>query len=378
MPSLIANVGRLDEEAAREFPLHTQAEVHRIRYAEIRIYRADAGEWRQRRSRATRRIRDVAVLKLRLGNKRRQVNLRKNQVALDLIVEHAEAPTNGSLAVVERRIGKAKSRPQLVCRPIKATRCSGRNGRQDSGAGADSSDLIRRNAAAGAHQSIEPIPTFSRIDVAFAGAGRDDGDRLGRIIKARIKVRHVVLLGVGRRIVIEARAKLQAQLRSYLPTVRPKRLNLIEAEKSNRIIICFIVRTKVPQQRIGERITCGPGVATGAETKVAGIARAPVLILSIANIDDPHLHRVFSMNQGKVVACRDVGGRRQQRSRWAAETGKSGDVGIRNAIVETAAGEKLRIGKTVGLALPKFAHGRYPLAVVGDVNLSFVDFRRTD
>src|SRR6266446_7033408 len=375
MPSLIANVGRLDEEAAREFPLHTQAEVHRIRYAEIRIYRADAGEWRQRRSRATRRIRDVAVLKLRLGNKRRQVNLRKNQVALDLIVEHAEAPTNGSLAVVERRIGKAKSRPQLVCRPIKATRCSGRNGRQDSGAGADSSDLIRRNAAAGAHQSIEPIPTFSRIDVA---TGTDDGDRLGRIIKARIKVRHVVLMGEGRRIVIEARAKLQAQLRSYLPTVRPKRLKLIEAEKSNRIIICFIVSPKVPQQRIGERITCGPGVATGAESNVAGIARSPVLVFAIANVDDSHLHRVLSVDQGKVVACRDVGGRRQQRSRWAAETGKSGDVGIRNAIVETAAGEKLRIGKTVGLALPKFAHGRYPLAVVGDVNLSFVDFRRTD
>src|SRR5713226_219561 len=243
VPSLIADVGRLDEEAARQLPLHTQAEVHRIRYAEIRIYRADAAEWRQRRSRATRWIRDVAVLKLRLGNKRRQVNLRKNQVALDLVVEHAEAPTNGSLAVIERRVGKAKSRPQLVCRPIKATRCSGRNGREDSSAGADSSDLIRRNAAAGAHQSIEPISTFGRINVA---AGTDDGDRLGRIIKARIKVRHVVLLGVGRRIVIEARAKLQAQLRSYLPTVRPKRLNLIEAEKSNRIIIRFIVRTKVP------------------------------------------------------------------------------------------------------------------------------------
>src|SRR5713226_3590331 len=108
--------------------LHTKAEVHRIRYAEIRIYSADPSEWSQRRSRATRRIRDVAVLKLRLVNKRRHVNLRKNQVALDLIVEHPEAPSNGSLAVIERRIGKTKSGRQLVRRLIEATRRPGRDG----------------------------------------------------------------------------------------------------------------------------------------------------------------------------------------------------------------------------------------------------------
>src|SRR5207253_141129 len=106
----------------------------RIRYAEIRIDRADAAERRQRRSCATRRIRDVAVLKLRLVNKRRHVNLRKYQVTLDLIVEHPEAPANGSLGVIERRVRKAKSRRHLVCRPIKATRRSGRDGRQDRSA----------------------------------------------------------------------------------------------------------------------------------------------------------------------------------------------------------------------------------------------------
>ena len=127
---------------------------------------------------------------------------------------------------------------------IEATRCSGRNCQQQRAiGGADASHLLGRNTVAGAHQTIEAISTSGRVDVA---TGRDDGYRLAWIVKAGIKIRHVVRLSKGWRKVIKARAKLEAQPGSYLPTVSRIGLKLVEAEKSDRIVICFIVSTEVP------------------------------------------------------------------------------------------------------------------------------------
>src|SRR5439155_22727332 len=110
---------------------------------------------------------------------------------------------------------------------------------------------------------------------------------------------------------------------------RPIYLTLMEPEESNRIIVFSVVSPKVSKQVISERIAACPGVPTSVESNVAGVARSPVLIFSIANVDDSHLHRVFSMNEGKVVAGGDVSGRRQQGSRWTIETCKPVDGGVR-------------------------------------------------
>src|SRR6266850_106612 len=87
------------------------------------------------------------------------------------------------------------------------------------------------------------------------------------------------------------------------------------------------------------------------------------------------------MNDGQVVADSNVGCGRQQRGRWAAETGISraaAERSVRDAIVEAPAGEELRVGKTEGLAFPKFAEGWNSLAIPGRVDLCFVDQRGFD
>src|SRR5215471_10015836 len=94
------------------------------------IDRIDGAKRSQRRRRASRNIAKVAILKLRLGYKRRHVELRKNQVTLNLVVVHAKPAADRCLGVSERRISETESRRHSVRRLIKTTWRSGRNLRQ--------------------------------------------------------------------------------------------------------------------------------------------------------------------------------------------------------------------------------------------------------
>src|SRR5207302_3934998 len=146
----------------------------------------------------------------------------------------------------------------------------------------------------------------------------------------------------------------------------------------DRIVVCFIVSPKIPQQRIGECIAGSLAVSTGVKSKVPGVTRSPVLIFSITNDDHSHLDRVFPVNEGEVVAGRNVGGRRKQGPRRAVKAGEPVDGSVGNAIVKTAAREQLRISEIVGGTLPEFANRRYALTVVRDVYLGLIDQRWTD
>ena len=75
MPALIANISSLNEEATRQLTLHAEAEVHRVGYLQVRVNGIDRAEQRVRRRRASRRIREVAVIKVWSVDERRNVHL---------------------------------------------------------------------------------------------------------------------------------------------------------------------------------------------------------------------------------------------------------------------------------------------------------------
>src|SRR5262249_16868610 len=205
---------------------------------------------------------------------------------------------------------------------------------------AHSRRLFRRDTVSRAHQAIETIAAFSRINVAIG----QNGHCLARIVSAGIEVRHVICLRIGRPKVVIATPEFQTEIAFNLPTGGYIGLKLIEAEETDWVVVGFAVGAKVSQQRVGERIASSYSVSTRVESKRAGINRPAVLILSISDIKEPRLNCVLAPNDRQVVARSDIRSRREQGSRRSIEgrciigACKAGDGGIRNAVPKATAG----------------------------------------
>src|SRR4030095_7789625 len=133
MPAQVANVIGFNEEPRRQLPLHSEAVIHRIRNAQVGVDRVYGAKRSECRGCTARRIGKIPVLKLRTVEERRNIHLRKDQVAFNFVVKHAEATADRCLIIIEWRISKAETRSRAIGGIIKAARRSYWNG-QDIGA----------------------------------------------------------------------------------------------------------------------------------------------------------------------------------------------------------------------------------------------------
>src|SRR6185295_17227696 len=162
---------------------------------------------------------------------------------------------------------------------VKSARRASRHGKHSRTVAARyASKFFLRHTVAGAHEAVETIATFGRVDVSV----RENRDRLRRIVTRRIEVREIVGLRVDWLAILVTHAELETQLAIHFPTVCDKRFGLRETEKAHRIEGLFAVRSEISEQRIGERVVRRASVAAGIEVDLARVNRAGVWIDAIA------------------------------------------------------------------------------------------------
>src|SRR6185437_7541096 len=292
-------------------------------------------------------------VELDILQERLDVDLAEGDVAFSAIVEDAVAAADGGL--IPGSIGEAETRTKGAAHLIEAARRACRN--QRIGCGIDvgnAFELIGRNAASGADQTV--------VWIARAGndlAPCDNGDGAGGVVNGGIEVGHIVALRIHGGDELPANTILDAEIPGRLPGVLSESLGLIEAEVAGRIGAGFVVAVKVAEQCIGESVAGGVRVSAGVEADVAGIARPPVLVDTVTDIDAAELEEVIALDDRNRITQLNVGGGRVQSKVWSLEAGERGDADLRNAIrVGSRIGEEFGVLEAEGLALPVHSVGR--------------------